>query len=71
MSLEEMQNNKEYLANIRQSATFQAFRSHAHTIGTYELNKYSLTNYDTKRYILSDGITSLAYGHRLINEMNH
>ena len=71
LSLKEMQGNEEYKKNIRQSATFQAFRSHAHTIGTYELNKFSLTNYDTKRYILSDGVTSLAYGHHMINELNH
>jgi len=33
-----------------------------------EMVKTSLSAYDDKRYILDDGITSLAYGHRDIEE---
>ena len=40
--------------------------SEKHNIGTYLLNKVSLSCYDDKRYILNDGIDSLAYGHKNI-----
>ena len=39
------------------------FRSQGHKIATINVNKISLSAYDDKRYILDDGITSLAYGH--------
>ena len=38
-------------------------RSVGHNVGTYEINKISLSCFDDKRYILPDGIKSLAYGH--------
>ena len=57
------------LDDIRQSASFQLFRSKAHAINTYTVNKYSLTNFDDKRYILDDGISTLAYGHYKIAEI--
>ena len=34
-----------------------------HSIGTYVINKISLSCLDNKRYILNDGINSLAYAH--------
>ena len=34
-------------------------------IGTYNLSKISLSCFDYKRYILDDGINSLAYFHKL------
>ena len=34
-----------------------------HQISSYEINKISLSPFDDKRYILSDGISSYAYGH--------
>ena len=37
--------------------------SEKHNIGSYVLNKVRLSCYDDKRYILDDGINSLAYGH--------
>ena len=40
--------------------------SEKHNIGNYLLNKVSLSCYDDKRYILNDGIDSLAYGHKNI-----
>ena len=43
-------------------------RSHKHQLGSYEVNKISLSCFDDKRYILEDGITSLAYGHHLIKK---
>ena len=35
-----------------------------HKIGTYEINKISLSCFDDKRFILDDGINTLAYFHR-------
>ena len=35
-----------------------------HKIGTYEINKISLSCFDDKRFILDDGIHTLAYFHR-------
>ena len=32
-----------------------------HKIGTYEINKISLSRFDDKRYILDDGVNTLAY----------
>ena len=40
----------------------KSIRSEYHQISSYEINKFSLSCYDDKRYILDDGITSLAYG---------
>ena len=37
--------------------------SEKHNTGSYLLNKVSLSCYDGKRFILDDGINSLAYGH--------
>ena len=38
-------------------------KSRTHDIGTYHQTRVSLTGYDTKRYILDDGISTLALGH--------
>ena len=40
----------------------KTIRSNNHQLGSYELNKASLSCFDDKRYIL-DGINSYAYGH--------
>ena len=34
-----------------------------HRIGTYEIDKISLSCFDDKRYLLDDGIHTLAYVH--------
>ena len=39
-------------------------QSKLHKIGTYEVCKISLSCFDYKRYILDDGINSLAYFHK-------
>ena len=41
--------------------------SERHSIGSYVLNKISLSCYDDKRFILDYGINSLAYGHKRLN----
>ena len=40
--------------------------SEKHNIGSYVINNVSLSCYDHKRFILNDGINSLAYGHKKI-----
>ena len=40
--------------------------SEKHNIGSYVINKISLSCDDDKRYILDNGINSLAYGHENI-----
>ena len=37
--------------------------SNKHSIGTYHQTKVSLTAYDTKRWILDDGVKTIAHGH--------
>ena len=39
-------------------------RSDHRRLRSYQLNKISLSWRDDKRYILEDGITSYAYGHK-------
>ena len=38
-----------------------------HSVGTCNINKISLNCFDDKRYILSDGINTLSYGHYKIS----
>ena len=38
-------------------------RSQQHQLGSFEINKISLSCFDDKRHILEDGINSYAYGH--------
>ena len=35
-----------------------------HNLGSYETNKISLPRFDDKRYILKNGINTLAYGNK-------
>ena len=39
-------------------------QSKKHKIGTYEVNKISLSCFDDKRFVLEDGIHMLAYFHK-------
>ena len=39
-------------------------KSFNHKMFTYESNKISLSTFDDKRYILDNGISTLAYGHK-------
>ena len=41
-------------------------RSHKHDVYTEEVNKVALSSNDDKRYILDDGINTLAWGHYII-----
>jgi len=48
----------------------RSIRSHFHQISSCHFNKVSLSPFDDKRYILNDGITSFAYGHKKLKEHN-
>ena len=41
-------------------------QSNLHIVGTYDINKIILGCFDDKRYVLDDGINSLAYFHKII-----
>ena len=49
---------------------FHTIRSINHKLHTFHRNKISFNSYDTKMYILNDGMSSLAYGHYKIKQMN-
>jgi len=44
-------------------STFRSFQSVNHVLRTVEINKTCLNAFDDKRYILNDGVGTLAYGH--------
>ena len=44
--------------------TMRRIGSKNHNLGNYEINKRSLSCFDDKRYILKNGINTLAYGHK-------
>ena len=44
-------------------ARFKSFRSVNHVVSTVDIHKVCLSPFDTKRYILPDSISTLAYGH--------
>ena len=44
----------------------KTIRSNHHELGSYTINKTSLSCFDDKRYLYPDGIHSLAYGHYAI-----
>ena len=55
---------KEVLFNNKQMHhTMKTIRSNNHQLGSFELNKISLSCFDDKRFIHQNGITSYAYGH--------
>ena len=45
-------------------------QSKKHKIGTYDVNKISLSCFDDKWYILNDGITTLAYFRKDLKDWN-
>ena len=53
------------LRNVKKKTTakFNMFRSTNHVLQTIEMTKLCLCAFDDKRYILDDGVHTLAYGH--------
>ena len=64
-------NHEYYLACLQNNTMMRhkmkGFRAGCHRVCSYEFNKISLSCYDDKRYIHTDGITSYAYRHYKIN----
>ena len=61
-------NYKDVLFNKKQlHHTMKTIRSNKHQLGSYEINKVSLSCFDDKRFIHENGITSYAYGHYKID----
>ena len=60
-------NYRDVLFNSKQMChTMKTIRSQNHQLGSYEINKVSLSCFDDKRYIDNDGIQSHACGHHKI-----
>ena len=60
---------KDILFNDKQMYhKMKTIRSDNHELGSYEINKVSLSCFDDKRYIHKDGKTSYAYGHKNIKQ---
>ena len=58
------ENYKDVLFNNKQVYhKMKMIRSQRHQIGSYEINKTSLSCFDDKRYLHNNGIYSYAYGH--------
>jgi len=47
-------------------STFRTSQSKNHVLRTVEINKTCLNAFDDKRYILENGVGTLAYGHFMI-----
>jgi hypothetical protein len=66
-------NHQMYLNTLQSrvgtTAKFLNFRSRCHKIETVKFVKKCLAAYDDKRFVLSDGVSTLAYGHKDIK--NH
>ena len=65
------ENYKNTLFNAEQMIhKMKTIRSENHELGSYEINKVSLSCFDDKRYLNDDGLTSYAYGHHRIKQLN-
>ena len=61
------ENYRDTLFNNKQMHhKMKTIRSQNHELGSYEINKISLSCFDDKRYIHNNGVTSYAYGHHRI-----
>ena len=48
----------------------KSIQSDLHSVGTYDINEISLSCFDDKRYVLDDGINTLAYSHNdIVNKI--
>ena len=51
-------------------ATFRTITSQKHAVKTQEVNILCVSAFDDKRYILHDGVSTLAHGHFRIAEVS-
>ena len=51
-----------------ESDTSERIQNKKHKAGTYKINKISLSCFDDKRFILNDGIHTLAYFHKKLKK---
>ena len=51
------------LEGIKLYVEMKTFRSYGHKLSTISQNKLALSRYDDKRYILQDGVSTIAHGH--------
>ena len=58
-----IEERKVLICNIKQ------IRSYDHQLYNISMNKFGLSPYDDKRYILNDGISTLPYGHWKIKNL--
>ena len=58
------------LEGIKLYVEMKTFRSYDHRINTISQNKQALSRFDDKRWILDDGISTLAHGHYKTLESN-
>ena len=66
------ENYKDTLFNNEQiHHKMKTIRSENHQLSSYEINKVPLSCFDDKRYILKNGKTSYAYGHKKIPVSNN
>ena len=63
MDIKHMNYNNVLQNNTQMRHKMVCIRSVGHQLGTYEINKISLSCFDDKRYIHDNGITSYAYSH--------
>ena len=64
-------NYKDTLFNKKQMRhTMRLIKSEKHLIGSYVLDKTSLSCFDDKRYIHKNGVTSYAYGHNRLRKIS-
>jgi hypothetical protein len=61
-----------YLRTLRERkiehAKYRLFRSRAHKLEMVKCCEVALSPYDDKRYVLDDGMATLAYGHVRIGQ---
>ena len=63
-------NYKDVLFNKKQMRhIMRLIKSEKHQIGSYVVNKISLSCFDDKRYIHKNGVTSYAYGHNRLRKI--
>ena len=60
----------EVLKNTAKTTTakFRTFVSSNHTVRTVEITKLCLSAMDDKRYVLDDGLHTMAYGHKKLRQ---